>query len=110
LPLPSGDNNHLITADQRIRDRIDAVRIGDQIHLKGLLVNYSARRMPHAWRMTSTTRNDSGNGACEVVFVEAIDILQHGTPGWYTTYTLGWWSLLLLLVLKGGLLLREALR
>ena len=66
--------------------------------------------MPHAWRMTSTTRNDSGNGACEVVFVEAIDILQHGTPGWYTTYTLGWWSLLCLLVLKGGLLLREALR
>jgi len=103
-------NNHLITADQRIRDRIDAVRIGDQIHLKGLLVNYSARRMPHAWRMTSTTRNDSGNGACEVVFVEAIDILQHGTPGWYTTYTLGWWSILLLLVLKGWLLMRDALR
>jgi hypothetical protein len=93
-----------------MRDRIDAVRIGDQIHLKGLLVNYSARRMPHAWRMTSTTRNDSGNGACEVVFVEAIDILQHETPGWYTTYTLGRWSLLFLLVLKGGLLLREALR
>jgi hypothetical protein len=99
-----------ITSDQRIRDRIDDVRIGDQLHLKGLLVNYSSRRMPHAWRKSSTTRDDSGNGACEVVFVEAIDILQRGTPGWYTTYTLGWWSILLMLVLKGCLLMRDALR
>ena len=103
-------NNHLITADQRLRDRIDAVRIGDQIHLKGLLVNYSARRMPLAWRTSSTTRHDRGNGACEVVFVEALDILQPGTPGWYTTYTVGWWSILLLVVLKGGLLMRDALQ
>ncbi len=103
-------NNHLITADQRLRDRIDAVRIGDQIHLKGLLVNYSARRMPLAWRMSSTTRHDRGNGACEVVFVEALDILQPGTPGWYAIYTVGWWSILLLLVLKGCLLMRDALR
>ncbi len=103
-------NNHLITADQRIRDRIDDVRIGDQIHLKGLLVNYSSRRMPHAWRKSSTTRTDRGNGACEVVFVDAIDILQPGTPGWYTTYTMGWWSILLILVLKGCLLMRDALR
>jgi hypothetical protein len=102
-------NNHLITAEQRLRDRIDAIRIGDQIHLKGLLVNYSARRTPHAWRQSSTTRHDRGNGACEVVFVEAIDILQHGTPGWSTTYTLGWWSILLMLVLKGGLLIGETL-
>jgi hypothetical protein len=103
-------NNHLITADQRLRDRIDEVRIGDQIHLKGLLVNYSARRMPHAWRQSSTTRHDRGNGACEVVFVEAIDILQPGTPAWYTIYPIGWWSILLILVLKGWLLVRDALR
>jgi hypothetical protein len=103
-------NNHLITSEQRLRDRIDDVRIGDQIHLKGLLVHYSSRRMPHAWRKSSTTREDSGNGACEVIFVEAIDIVQQGTPGWYTTYTLGGWSILLMLVLKGGLLMRDALR
>ena len=103
-------NNHLITSEQRLRDSIDDVRIGDQIHLKGLLVHYSSRRMPHAWRKSSTTREDSGNGACEVIFVEAIDIVQQGTPGWYTTYTLGGWSILLMLVLKGGLLMRDALR
>ena len=79
-------NNHLITDSQAIRDQIDEVRIGDQIRLAGLLVNYQMDDWEGFWRKTSTRRDDTD---CEVVFVQELDILERGTPGWYTAYRLG---------------------
>jgi hypothetical protein len=31
-------------------------------------------------------RTDSGNGACEVIFFDEIEILVRGTPFWYLLY------------------------
>ena len=86
-------NNHLITEDDSIRRTIDKVRIGDQIHLQGLLVDYQMNDWESFWRKTSTTRKDSD---CEVVFVEELEILRSATPGWYLAYRLGWISLLVI--------------
>lgn len=86
-------NNHLITDDAAIRDTIDQVRIGDQIHMKGLLVDYQMSDWQAFWRRSSTTRKDND---CEVVFVEDLEILQAGTPGWYLAYRLGWITLILI--------------
>lgn len=84
-------NNHLITDDDAIREVIDRVRIGDQIHLQGLLVDYQMSDWESFWRRTSTTRKDSD---CEVVFVEELEILRTGTPVWYLAYRFGWIVLL----------------
>ncbi len=100
-------NNHLITDKQSIRDKIGTVRIGDQIHLAGLLVNYQSKNMGNFWRRSSTTRKDSGNQACEVMFVDDARILRQGTPGWYFIYRLGWWLLFLILALKALVLYAE---
>ena len=35
-------NNHLISADEYIRDRVGEIRVGDQIRIKGSLVRYGA--------------------------------------------------------------------
>lgn len=80
-------NNHLITSDDEIRRQIGTVRVGDQIHLRGLLVNYQLPGARGFVRKTSTSRSDRG---CEVVFVTALDILVPGTPGWYLLFSAGW--------------------
>jgi len=72
-------NNHLLTGDEVLRDRIAGVRIGDQIHLRGLLASYGSGA---GRRGTSTTRDDIGDGACETIFLEQFDVLEHAHGGW----------------------------
>ncbi len=79
-------NNHLITSENYTRRKIAGIQIGDQIHFKGMLVNYTQPRWNKHERKSSTTREDKGNGACEVVFVEEMETLRNGTPVWYVVY------------------------
>ena len=73
-------NNHLLSANPAIRERIDDIRIGDQIHIKGQLASYGAVGGPV--RGTSTTREDTGNGACETIYVEQFEIVERAWSGW----------------------------
>ena len=86
-------NNHLITDNPGIRRTLGGVRVGDQVHLAGLLVNYQMDDWQGFWRRTSTRRDDTG---CEVVYLQEVEVLRRGTPGWYTVFRLGWITLLLL--------------
>jgi len=72
-------NNHLISDDDNIRDRVRKIRVGDQVRVRGMLASY---RSPGGERGTSTTRTDTGNGACETIYVENFDILQAATSYW----------------------------
>jgi len=89
-------NNHLISADPRIRDRVADVRIGDQIRVKGRLARYGAEG--GGLRGTSTTREDTGDGACETILVEEFAIVERGSSSWRTGMYL---SLVLLAVAIG---------
>jgi hypothetical protein len=74
-------NNHLLCVDKKLSRRILDARRGDQIHLKGFLAEYS-QPANKFFRGSSTVRDDSGNGACETVFVTDFSILQRGNPVW----------------------------
>ena len=77
-------NNHLLTQDERINKLIMNTKIGDQIWLKGYLVEYE-----HSGtfkRGTSTTRNDKGQGACETIFVTDYKILKKCNILWHYLY------------------------
>lgn len=74
-------NNHILCADKILSRRILAARPGDQIHFKGYLVSYSQPANQFS-RGTSTVRDDSGNGACETVFVTDFLILQRANRVW----------------------------
>lgn len=102
-------NSHLLADDAAVRQMILNTRVGDQIHLKGMLVNYRPVDQSLYWRNSSLTRKDSGNGACEVVFVEAYDILKAGTPFWYQFYT--WMAFLMpvLLLVKFSLFVHDTI-
>lgn len=79
FPIPrreietSSANMHMIPADSKVKRQLEAVHAGQVIHLEGFLVN--ARR-PDGWYWnTSMTRGDTGAGACELVYVENIDVV-----------------------------------
>lgn len=73
-------NNHLISDDEFIRDQVRDVKIGDQIRFRGYLASYA--NSSGAKRGTSTTRTDTGDGACETVYVEHFKILRPATSYW----------------------------
>ena len=73
-------NNHLISDDDYIRDQVKNIRVGDQIHIRGYLARYSSAGGGE--RGTSTTRLDTGDGACETVFIEKFEILEAATSYW----------------------------
>lgn len=88
-------NNHLIPADAAVARRIDAIRVGDQIRMKGLLVDYSVSTGGREvfTRRTSLTRRDTGNGACEILYVTDLSVIAPGNHletdaagyAWYAT-------------------------
>lgn len=61
-------NMHLIPADDDVRGALDRIRPGQLVHLEGFLVDAS-RADGWRWR-TSMRRDDTGGGACELVYVE----------------------------------------
>ena len=75
-------NNHLLTENKRLRRKIDNIRIGDQVRIRGWLAAYSNNKGFE--RGTSTTRDDTGNGACETVYVKDFQVLQSMSNRWRT--------------------------
>jgi hypothetical protein len=64
-------NMHLIPADAGVRRELAQVRVGQVVALDGLLVDADRADGWH-WR-TSLTRDDTGNGACELFYVTSVD-------------------------------------
>ena len=66
-------NLHLIPANNAIASRCKSLYTGELIHLSGVLVEATGPGIG-TWR-SSLSRTDSGNGACELVWVEAVEPL-----------------------------------
>lgn len=80
LPIPrreietSAGNMHLIAANSAIARRLAGARRGEVLHLNGLLVRVDA---PGGWHwVSSLTREDTGAGACELIFVEQVNAID----------------------------------
>ena len=72
-PLPpdeiahSSANMHLIPANETVARALDDVRRGDRVRVDGWLVQADA---PDGWTWRSSmSREDTGDGACEVIYV-----------------------------------------
>lgn len=69
-------NNHLIPATKNIRRALSLSKKGDIVKLDGYLVNVEAGkngRNEAGWT-TSLSRTDTGNGACEIIYVTRLRI------------------------------------
>ena len=65
-------NTHLVPADDPIKARLLKVRRGEIVRLQGYLVNI---KRPDGWSWRSSlTREDSGAGSCELMWVESVSV------------------------------------
>jgi hypothetical protein len=83
-------NNHLLSDKPAVANTLRGVRIGDQVRFSGYLAEYSHNHGMAFTRGTSTVRTDTGNGACETVWVEDFQILQRGNSLWPMLSKLAW--------------------
>ena len=76
-------NNHLLTEVPATARALRDLRVGDQVRIKGYLVNYAnAGRAPGQYRVSSTVRTDTGDGACEIIYVTDVTVLSPATRLW----------------------------
>ena len=68
----SSANMHMVPADDAVAAALDRIERGERVRIDGWLVQIDAGRW--RWR-SSLTREDSGGGACELVFVCAVSTL-----------------------------------
>lgn len=92
-------NNHLLTNQLSLAKALRAVRVGDQIHLKGRLAEYAHHQGFAFHRGTSTVRDDTGNGACETIFVDQFEMIRAGGGVWRTLIWLNLFGLFIGIVL-----------
>ena len=65
-------NMHLIAATLDVQEQLKRVRVGHIVKLSGYLVE---ARAGDGWRWASSlTREDTGAGACELIWVEQIEL------------------------------------
>lgn len=69
-------NMHMIPADASVARQLDRIRPGQVVTLQGYLVEIRAADGWH-WR-SSLSRDDTGNGACELVWVRSIEAAPAG--------------------------------
>jgi hypothetical protein len=91
-------NNHLIASDKKIISKIMSTKIGDQIHIRGYLSKYSHSNSKF-FRGTSTTRKDTGDGACETIFVTEFDIIKSNNPIFHLINKLSIFLIILIIIL-----------
>lgn len=66
-------NMHMIPATDAVNDQLARVVKGDLIAIQGMLVRVNAS---DGWKwQSSLSREDTGDGACELVWVESLDIM-----------------------------------
>jgi len=66
-------NVHVIPSTKTIASQCKSLRIGQLVHLRGDLVEATGPAIG-TWR-SSLSRTDTGNGACELVWVKELSIL-----------------------------------
>ena len=71
--MRSAGNNHVISANASVKQAIKNLRKGEVVLLRGMLVDVVGPD-GYPWK-TSRTRGDTGKGACEIFYVQAVATL-----------------------------------
>ena len=75
LIITNSSNMHMVPANAWVLKKLKQIRHGDIVDLKGFLVDV-VTDAGFSWT-TSLRRDDTGNGACEIFYVEHIYIEEH---------------------------------
>mgnify|MGYP007011139222 FL=1 len=67
-------NMHLIPANDSVKRTISKIKQGDIVEISGSLVDVTSKKDNWRWK-SSLTRDDTGNGACELIWVKSLHIV-----------------------------------
>lgn len=90
-------NNHLLVDEVTVKKALLSAETGDYIHFKGMLVSYH-NPASHFSRGTSTIRTDTGNGACETVYLREFEVIGKANAGMRSFYPLAKWFTILAMI------------
>lgn len=65
-------NWHLVPANDSVWRSLRGVRVGEVVHLEGMLIDIS--NPDFGVMRTSLSRDDTGAGACEIIYVQAVSV------------------------------------
>jgi len=77
-------NNHIVTDDPAVARALKGVHVGDQIRLQGYLIDYATLKDGQVVgsRVSSDNRDDTGPGACEVLYIDSLDKITSANRNW----------------------------
>jgi len=81
FPIPkkeieiNSSNIHVIPSNEGVENKLDEIVKGNIILIEGKLVNVNRVNQKFIWK-SSTKRNDTGSGACEILWADKISIIQ----------------------------------
>jgi hypothetical protein len=90
-------NNHVLIDDENIKVKLMQSEPGDHIRLKGMLVEYSNPDNGFH-RGTSTTRTDTGNGACETIYITDFEVVKKANQALRSFYPIAFWTTIISLL------------
>lgn len=69
-------NHHILHANANVEKAVHSLKVKDKVRLKGYLVRVDgkSRFNERVWWKSSMTREDEGDGACEVLWVKEVQI------------------------------------
>lgn len=98
-------NSHLVVQDEIMEKQLKQISRGDQVKIQGKLVNIKAQNLgdpgefdPGYFELKSSiSREDTGQGACEIILLENIEIIQKSNPLSHLLYKMSAYALLVLI-------------
>lgn len=102
-------NNHLVINNDYILNQTFDINEGDQVKITGKLVNAEIKNVDgkiekydfsETKMKSSTNREDDGAGACEIIYVEKIEILQKGNPVSFYLHKISLYLIIIYIILK----------
>ena len=99
-------NNHMVVNRADLEKKLKSLYAGDQIYIKGKLVDIKAiynseeKNPKNLTLATSTARNDTGAGACEIIYPEDIIILKKANTFYRFLFQISFYGLILLIILN----------
>lgn len=98
-------NNHLLSESAYLRRVISKAKIGDLVRIRGRLIGYFPKGYSELERKSSTVRDDTGDGACEVIMVDSFDIVKSLNKGINFLYSFSYYAVIILAVLRFSIFL-----
>lgn len=99
-------NNHLLVTDSNLENKLGSLVVGDQVKIKGKLVNVKARLIgksgsfdasEYIWN-SGVDKTGLGAGACKVIYVEDIKILKKANIISYFLFPISLYGLIILII------------